>query len=161
LVVKKAPKGPYRRVLAAVDFSDTSRRALELATLIAPEAVFYVLHVYEVWYERTLRRAGVSNDEITWHKQKYAQSAKEQMEKFLHGCDLQTKTVKPVVKYGYPATVVRTVARQRRADLVAIGTHGRTGLNHALLGSVAEHVLREASCDVLTVRTEAFRFELP
>jgi nucleotide-binding universal stress UspA family protein len=161
LVVKKVPTSPYRRVLAPVDFSDPSRRALELATRIAPEATFYVLHAYEVWYEGTLRWAGVSNDHITRHKQEYARSAKEQMESFLHTCNLPVKTVKPLVKYGYPATVIRTVARQRRADLVTIGTHGRTGLSHVLLGSVAEHVLREASCDVLAARPEAFRFELP
>jgi nucleotide-binding universal stress UspA family protein len=161
LVVKKAPKGPYRRVVAPVDFSDTSRRALELATLIAPEAVFYVLHAYEIWYEQTFRRAGVSNKEITRHKKKYARSAKEQMERFLNSCNLQAKIVNPIVKYGRPARVIRTVANQQRVDLVAIGTHGQTGLKYALLGSVTEHVLREASCDVLAVRPEAFRFELP
>jgi nucleotide-binding universal stress UspA family protein len=161
LVVKKAPKGPYRLVLAPVDFSDTSRRTLELATRIAPEAIFYVLHAYEIWYEQILRKADVPNGEISRHKRKFAQSAKEQMKSFLHTCNLQVKIIKPVVKYGRPATVIRNVAHQRRVDLVAIGTHGRTGLHHALLGSVAEHVLREANCDVLTMRPEAFRFELP
>jgi nucleotide-binding universal stress UspA family protein len=161
LVVKKTPKGPYRLILAPVDFSDPSRRALELAMRIAPEATFYVLHAYEVWYERTLRRTGVPNREISRHKRKFAQSAKEQMNNFLHSCNLQAKIVKPIVKYGRPTRVIRAVAHQRRVDLVAIGTHGRTGLHHALLGSVAEHVLREVSCDVLAARPEAFRFELP
>jgi nucleotide-binding universal stress UspA family protein len=161
LVVKKTPKGPYRRVLAPVDFSDTSRRALELAMRVAPEAVFYVLHAYEVWYEPTLRRASVSNKEISRYKWKFAQSAKEQMKSFLHTCNLQAEVVKPIVKYGRPARVIRAVAHQRRVDLVAIGTHGRTGLRHTLLGSVAEHVLREARCDVLAARPEDFRFELP
>ena len=45
--------------------------------------------------------------------------------------------------------------------MVAIGTRGLTGLPYVLLGSVAEHVLREKGCNVLAVRPDAFRFELP
>lgn len=48
-----------------------------------------------------------------------------------------------------------------RADLMAIGTRGRSGVEHMLLGSVAEHVLREARCDVLTVPPRVSRFQLP
>jgi nucleotide-binding universal stress UspA family protein len=47
------------------------------------------------------------------------------------------------------------------ADLIVIGTHGRTGIAHMLLGSVAEQVVRTAPCSVLTIRPDAFRFELP
>jgi nucleotide-binding universal stress UspA family protein len=48
-----------------------------------------------------------------------------------------------------------------QADMIVIGTHGRSGLPHALLGSVAEKVVRTASCPVLTIRPEAFQFEMP
>ena len=51
--------------------------------------------------------------------------------------------------------------RSAAADLIVIGTHGRTGLAHILLGSVAERVVRTAACSVLTVRPDGFRFELP
>jgi universal stress protein A len=48
-----------------------------------------------------------------------------------------------------------------RADMIVMGTHGRSGLPHMVLGSVTEKVVRTASCPVLTVRLEAFQFEMP
>jgi nucleotide-binding universal stress UspA family protein len=56
---------------------------------------------------------------------------------------------------GHPAETIARIAQERNADLIVLGTHGRTGLQHALLGSVAEKVVRLASCPVLTVRCPA------
>ena len=56
------------------------------------------------------------------------------------------------VAAGPPAETIVRVAHERGADLIVMGTHGRTGLSHALLGSVAEKVVRLAPCPVLTVR---------
>jgi len=53
---------------------------------------------------------------------------------------------------GHPADTIVRIAGERNADLIVMGTHGRTGLQHVLLGSVAEKVVRLASCPVLTVR---------
>ena len=53
---------------------------------------------------------------------------------------------------GHPAETIVRVAQERAADLIVMGTHGRTGLQHVLLGSVAEKVVRLAPCPVLTVR---------
>jgi nucleotide-binding universal stress UspA family protein len=53
---------------------------------------------------------------------------------------------------GHPADAIVRVAEKRNADLIVMGTHGRTGMQHVLLGSVAEKVVRLASCPVLTVR---------
>jgi len=53
---------------------------------------------------------------------------------------------------GHPAETIVRVAAEREADLIVMGTHGRTGLQHVLLGSVAEKVVRLAPCPVLTVR---------
>ena len=56
---------------------------------------------------------------------------------------------------------ITKVARGVRADLVAVGTAGRTGIPYILLGSAAEHVMREAQCDVLVVQSGSVAFELP
>jgi nucleotide-binding universal stress UspA family protein len=56
------------------------------------------------------------------------------------------------IAVGHPADAIVRVAEERAADLIVMGTHGRTGLQHALLGSVAEKVVRLAPCPVLTVR---------
>lgn len=59
------------------------------------------------------------------------------------------------LEYGDPAAVILKFAREIGADLIVMGTHGRTGLRRLLMGSVAEQVVRKASCPVLTLRTPA------
>jgi nucleotide-binding universal stress UspA family protein len=58
------------------------------------------------------------------------------------------------------SVILREVIRQR-ADLLALGTHARSGLSHALIGSVAEWVVAMAPCDVLVARPQKFTFKLP
>lgn len=166
LLVKRQPRGPYRRVLVAVDFSEVSSRALASARALAPEAALSTLHVCDVAAEGMLRRSGAAADEVTRYRKQCLQSGAVQLEAFLRESgsvsgDGHGAAVARVVAAGRPEVVVPEVARRRRADLVVIGTHGRTGLRHLLLGSVAEHVLRDATCDVLAVRPEGFRFEMP
>jgi universal stress protein A len=62
---------------------------------------------------------------------------------------------------GEVSTTVVAAAESLKADLIVMGTHGRTGLTHALLGSVAEGVARSAHTSVLTVRTGSLTFALP
>jgi nucleotide-binding universal stress UspA family protein len=62
---------------------------------------------------------------------------------------------------GHAAHIIAAVAQEFGADLVVMGTHGRTGLAHILLGSVTEKVVRIIERSVLTVRPSAHRFELP
>ena len=66
--------------------------------------------------------------------------------------DLETATE---VVVGLPAKTIVDVAAARGADLIVMGTHGRSGVAHLLLGSVAERVVRMAICPVLTVRERA------
>jgi nucleotide-binding universal stress UspA family protein len=57
------------------------------------------------------------------------------------------------VRWGSPVEAIVAHADDKRVDLIVIATHGRTGLSHALLGSVAERIIREAPCPVLTIRS--------
>jgi universal stress protein A len=57
-----------------------------------------------------------------------------------------------IVRVGHPASEIVDFARRENTDLIIMGTHGRTGLGHVLLGSVAERVVRQAPCSVLVVR---------
>ena len=70
-------------------------------------------------------------------------------------------TVDSVLLQGAPFAEIVRHARENRFDLIVVGTHGRTGLRHALLGSVAEKVVRKAPCPVLTVRLAGQVFEHP
>ena len=62
---------------------------------------------------------------------------------------------------GRAAPSIVQQAAESQADVIVIGTHGGNGLTHMLLGSVAEEVIHTAPCPILTVRPEAFQFELP
>ena len=66
-----------------------------------------------------------------------------------------------VIVRGDPRTALLAETVRRRADLVAVGTHGRSGIAHALIGSVAEWVIQTAACDVLVARPARVSFELP
>ena len=160
LVVKRAAQSSYRRVLVGVDFSDNSRHALELALRLAPRAEFHALHVY-AGVEGMLRRAGVTDSGIVRYQREVAKEARKQMEIFIRSIDRHRKPIRREVWNGRAGREITTIARRQRADLVAVGTAGRTGIPYILLGSVAEHVMREAACDVLVVRSGSIPFELP
>lgn len=161
LVVKQAPQGPYRRVLAPVDFSDASRQSLVFARTIAPDADLRVLHAFELRHEYRLLDGGMTRDQLLTYERESAIRLRKRLKAFVGDSGIDPGQVKLSVRTGYPATVITGVARRSRADLVAIGTHGMSGLRYLLLGSVAEHALREAPCDVLAVHPAAFQFELP
>jgi nucleotide-binding universal stress UspA family protein len=160
LVVKQAAHGPYRRVLVAVDFSENSRHALELALRLAPRAQFHAVHVYQ-GIQGQLRRAGLPTSEIVHHEQTFAKEARRELDAFLSNIDHTGETIKREVWNGRAYHEIITVAKRIGAELIAVGATGRTGLPYILLGSIAERVLREAPCDVLVARIKSSQFELP
>ena len=82
-------------------------------------------------------------------------------EAFLAGLALERVDWEKSTEEGQAATTIAHQAELIQADIIVIGTHGRSGLPHMLLGSVAEKVVRTASCPVLTIRPEAFQFQMP
>jgi len=161
LVVKNPCEQAYRRVLASVDFSEASKEAIRLSARVAPKARLELLHAYQIWYEGKLRDSGMSEEQIlAWHQQ-YEQQAREQLAAFARDCALELASTRFIVRQGYPSTIIARAVTDQRADLIAIGTRGLSGMRYVLLGSVAEHVLREAPCDVLTARPRKAEFELP
>ena len=160
LVVKRPVRSPYRNVLLATDFSDQSREALKFAMRVAPKANYHLLHVFQ-GIEGQLWRAGFAKSKIKRYRRQAAQQSREEMTHFIRGLGLGGRSISRLLRYGRAPHVITTVTRGLRPDLVCVGSAGRTGLSHILLGSVAEHVLREAPCDVLVVRSGTARFELP
>ena len=160
LVVKQAAHRSYRRVLVGIDFSDNSRHALDLALRLAPQAELHAVHVYSA-AQGTLRGAGVGDEGVVRYQRRMAKDARQQMEEFLRAIDRGRKSIKREVWNGRARWEISKIAKLLRADLVAVGTAGRTGIPYILLGSVAEHVMREAPCDVLVARSGANGFELP
>lgn len=149
--------GPYRRVLAAVDLGDASRSVVELAASLAPSGCGLTLvHAYDVAFEATLGAATLA-DALRLREQEATvagETLRELMAPLGVVCRLVLRRGDP------PVTLLREAARER-ADLLVAGTHARSGVAHALLGSVAEWLVRAAPCDVAVTRPARFTFELP
>ena len=145
------------RILVPVDFSAHSEKAIRYATTLANKfgARLSLLHVIEDPFMTGAWQADVfvpNIPELINDLIKAAQSRMAEHKKHLaaHGF-----LVEIVVITGRPASAIVEQASAGRFDVIVMGTHGRTGLTHALLGSVAERVVRTAPCPVLTVRETA------
>jgi nucleotide-binding universal stress UspA family protein len=158
LAKRELTAGP-KTVLVPVDFSPCSRQAAEEGIAVVRgfggKAIF--LHVLDF---SSLYPAAYGAEPIYIPPLTPAEIEPDWQE-FLGGLPLTGLNWEKQTREGRAAPTVADAAVETGADLVAVGTHGRTGLAHVLLGSVAEAVLRLTPCSVLTVRPEAFRFELP
>jgi nucleotide-binding universal stress UspA family protein len=138
---------PIRTILHPTDFSDRSGYALQLAAALARDyhARLVILHVIS----RPVIAYG--NAVVPDEPEIVRNAAQEQLDGLLiPGGGLLAERR---LAEGDPAEVILHVAREIPADLVVVGTHGRTGLRRVLMGSVAEQVVRRAPCPVLTVTT--------
>jgi len=155
LVVKQPLRDPYRRILAAVDFSDTAGSALGLVRRLAPKAKVSLLHVYDLSQMEAPAIDLMSSREFMKLQAEYEREQRTRLSQLAGDLGLGTGKSVNLVRYGYPGRVINSVVDESRADLVAVGTRGLSGVRHLLLGSVAEHVLRESRCDVLVVSPAA------
>ncbi|MFN8627594.1 MAG: universal stress protein [Candidatus Binatia bacterium] len=136
-----------KRILVPIDFSDDSRNALAYACGLATQfgAELFLLHVIEPIHFIT------ASD--VYAQQRRLSTA--QLDGIAAELRAQGQPFRTMVRAGFPAKVIGDTATRARANLIVMGTHGRTGLAHALIGSIAEKVVRTAHCPVLTVRRPA------
>lgn len=148
LVVKRATDEPYRRVIAAVDFSPMSFAAAQTAAQIAPPARLELIHAFEIphTFEQAMLKVGTSQAELDQYREAKAQTAYAELRSVR--ADLAVAGKIRVVR-GDPATALVRVARSGRADLIALGIQGKNAVSRLILGSVARRVLAASSCDVL------------
>jgi nucleotide-binding universal stress UspA family protein len=139
---------PIRTVVHPTDFSDRSGYALPLAAALARDyhARLIVLHVMSRPVV-AFGNAVVPDD---------PEAVRAAAQKQLDGLPVPGgPAAERRLAEGDPVGVILNFAREAPADLIVMGTHGRTGLGRALMGSVAEHVVRAAPCPVLTVTAPA------
>lgn len=161
LVVKKPTLAPYRRVLVATDFSAAARQALLIALPLAPEARFDLLNVQTPWGEGLPSLAGIEDPTRQRYQQQLGDWVASSMTGWLRGIAFGARPCLRHVRQGRPGILIPQMAEELGADLLVMGSAGLSGLASILLGSVAEHVLRAAPCDLLLVRPPDFHFELP
>ena len=149
---------PIRRILCPLDFSRFSRHALEQAVALAREsgAVVSALHVFSVAPVADLVVAGAPTaiEPLRGTAPNRAALLSE-LREFTGDVDTAGVTLRTAIDGGDPVARIFDHAVDEAADLIVMGTHGRTGFERLLLGSVAEKVLRKAPCPVLTVPPRA------
>jgi nucleotide-binding universal stress UspA family protein len=144
---------PLATVLLPTDFSEDAGRAARAALrLLGPggaTARVVLLHVFNLPIEYTAY--GPIPTSLHYLRDTGAE-AEQQLEQVAEALRREGLQVETVAREGDPAEVIADEARERGVDLIALGTHGRSGLAHLLLGSVAERVIQHSSCPVVTLR---------
>ena len=137
-----------RTILHPTDFSEPSQNALGLACALARDygARLIVLHIAEL--PTVASAEGVV---LPPNPEELRRAAQEQLDRLpVPHANVRAERR---LEQGDAVTEILRVAQEAHADLIVLGTHGRTGLGRLLMGSVAEQVVRKASCPVLTVKT--------
>ncbi len=148
----------FNRILVPVDFSAHSDLALRYATTLADRlgATVEVLHVVEDPFVSGAWRAEAVVPNVPELLADLVRAARAKLDDVATAAASKglrlTTTVLTTVATGEPADSICNYARTEKFDLIVMGTHGRRGVSHALMGSVAERVIRKAPCPVLTVR---------
>jgi nucleotide-binding universal stress UspA family protein len=144
----------YKRILVAIDGSDPSKLALQTAIALA-KADGAALAIITVHDERFVEGAAAPEDfsDVTFLIESDERDGKALLERARASAAAAGITdVTVQMLDGEPSAHIVEAAKAHRSDLIVISTHGRTGLSRIFVGSVAEHVIRDATCSVLVAR---------
>lgn len=145
----------FKKILCAVDFSDPSREALRVAAGLArtSQATLVLVHVWQPPMWTTDAGLQLPSDAMLEARaEEEAELAAWRVEaKQLGAGEVSAKLIRGVAW----DEIVGAARADRDIDLIVVGTHGRTGLRRALIGSVAERVVRHAPCNVMVVGSRA------
>ena len=148
------PSADWKRIICPIDFSDASRAALEAAAEVAKRygAKVALFHAYPVPGYTFPDGSFVASSKMLDELSEQAQRHLAEWKAIAEGMGIANVEIATAI--GEPAHEILAFAKAQQADLLVLGTHGRTGIQHALMGSVAERVVRRSTCPVLTVRPE-------
>lgn len=149
-------------IVCATDLSDSAAEALDCAFALPPcqgPRAIHVLYVRDSVEriesaEITAARAEEEEDALRLHVHAQVERYKER------SGSAPSSEIVHEVRHGKPVREILRFALDVNADLIIVGTHGRTGLRHALLGSVAEQIVHQAPCSVVVAKTKAVRDHL-
>jgi nucleotide-binding universal stress UspA family protein len=171
LLAREDHRGPYKTVVACTDFSDTSFRALQMAVRVAQQDksavrivhvaippkldMAYAGHPLGMWPGQPLKVMEMWNT--------YRAALDPRLEKFVEPLRHEMVALNvtlDVVEHDHYGRGIAAYAREHNADLLVLGTQGRTNLRYALLGSTAERVLNDLPCSALTVKPAEFAMDI-
>jgi nucleotide-binding universal stress UspA family protein len=145
---------PWKKILCPVDFSEPAQAAMSVAVQLCRQfdADLTLFHSYQLPGYTLPEGSVVASPKMLQDLADQAEAHLSEWRQLAVGMGApRVETAKGI---GDPAIEVVEVAREGGYDLIVLGTHGRTGIRHALLGSITERVVRHARCPVLTVHPE-------
>ena len=151
------------RILVPTDFSDFSKPALTYGCAIAArfDAELHLLHVVPDPAMLVPEAAAFSVESMEAQTEMLRIEAMKTLNTLPPDGWSDGKPVVREVRVGAAFMEIIDYAREKDIDLIVIGTHGRSGLMHVLMGSVAERIVRKSPCPVLTVKPEGHQFVMP
>lgn len=157
LLVRQPVQGNYRRILAPVDFSLSSRRALRAVATAFPSAELHVAHAFEHPHEGMMRYAAVEEHVIRRYSARRRAALERELPSWAREAAPDASLHAIHVRHGHPHTVIDRLMRRVHPDLVALAAHGKSEIEKTLLGSVSLHTALAARCDVLLLTGPHFR----
>ena len=143
----------FKTILCPVDFSELSAHALRHANLLAGCGNAKVIAVYASWFEAPAYFTAGRVQELQKQYREAFVDAESSLNAFVGSVLGEKGNVETRVVEALPADGIQELAASTGADLIVMGTHGRSGFNRWMLGSVTERILRESPVPLLTVRT--------
>lgn len=151
------------KILVPTDFSDFSKPALTYGCAMASrfDAELHLLNVCPDPVMLMPEAAALGAINLNEHAEALQKSATEQLQQLPPDGWENGKEVIRTTDVGSPFLKIIQYAKDVEIDLIVIGTHGRSGLTHLLMGSVAENIVRKSPCPVMTVKPEGHQFVMP
>ena len=151
------------RILVPTDFSDFSRPAMQYGCAMAARfgAELHLLHVVPDPAMLVPEAAAFSLETMQAQSETMVKEAELTLQKYPVDGWENDKPIVRGVRVGAAFVEIIDYAHEKSIDLIVIGTHGRSGLMHVLMGSVAERIVRKAPCPVLTVKPVGHQFVMP
>ncbi len=151
LVVKDAVSGPYRRAVVAADLSTHANAAMGLAARLTPSGLVHLVHAAHRPFAAFLGR-DTQNQLIGEERARITAALEASMNQLSRELAGAAPRFEVVLREGEARRVIREQVANLKPDLLAVGTHGRTGVAHAIIGSIAEDLLADAPVDVVAVK---------
>ena len=148
-----------KKILCPIDHSDCSKEALKYAVSFAMKdgAKLYLLHIIDIRsFNESLNEMPTQipdNETLQQLRIKLLNCIPEEMR--------DDMDVEAIVIQGIPFAEIISTSREKEIDMIVMGSHGRTGISHIMLGSVSEKVARKAPCPVLITRQPNHKFVMP
>jgi len=143
----------FRHILVPIDFGEASESAFDLALELATKFEAKVTLVHVTWLPPYYYSAYAEG--LAWPTDELDHMAKKQLDAAVASARVRYPNIEGALAAGEPWERILETAKERAADLIVMGTHGRRGLTHLFLGSVAEKIVRLSPIPVLTVSAEA------